>query len=203
MPATRSMRRAALTFAALFTVATPALAGPPWISIEYPSNPHHPSTRNALALVHAYHHGDHITPPMRGTAEAFIDGRRVSVPLRLEATHRQGVYAVRGDLEGPGPWVLVVTVEDAPTATATALVALDADRRITSVRVPSDANREGWVIPRKVTDQDIEAELRQALRTAQALAANDRSLTFAGMLPFGGLLLLVGLAGRLRARRHA
>lgn len=200
MRTTHSARRTSLTLAALLTIATPALAGPPWIAIEYPANPHHPSTRGALALVHAFHHGDHIAPAMRGSAEAFVNGERRSVPLTLSPTHRQGVYAVRGKLDGQGPWLLVLTVEEAPTATATALVALGPDGRISSVTVPSDKNAEGWVIPRKVTDQDIENELRQAIRVTQLSAATpNRDLVLAGLLPFGGLLLLAGL---LRRRPH-
>lgn len=202
MPANRSFRRTGLTLAALLTFATPALAGPPWIAIEYPANPHDPSTRGALALVHAFHHGDHIAPKMHGTAEAFLDGRRRSVPLTLSPTNRAGVYAVRGDLSGKGPWLLVLTVEEAPTATATALVALNGDGRITSVTVPSE-HRDGWVIPRKVTDSDIETELRQAIRVTQLSAvAPDRGLALAGLLPFGGLLAFVALARRLGPRRE-
>jgi hypothetical protein len=202
MPAKRSIRRTGLTLAALLTFATPALAGPPWIAIEYPANPHDPSTRGALALVHAFHHGDHIAPKMHGTAEAFIDGQRRSVALSLSRTNRPGVYAVRGNLEGQGPWLLVLTVEEAPTATATALVALNAEGRITSVSVPSETNRDGWVIPRRVTETDIDTELREAIRITQLSAVTpDRGLALAGLLPFGGLLAFVALARRLYPRR--
>ena len=54
--------RAAMIAAALVTLAAPALAGPPWISVEHPSNPHHPSTRGAAFLVRAYHHGGPKNP---------------------------------------------------------------------------------------------------------------------------------------------
>jgi hypothetical protein len=203
MSVTRPIRRIGVTIAALLVFATPALAGPPWVSIEYPTNPHDPSTRGAIALVHAYHHSDHITPEMSATAEAFINGRRASVPLKLTPTGRAGVYAVSGELEGDGPWLVVVTLEQAPTATATALVAVNSDGRITSVRVPIDTNHEGWVIPRKVTEQDIEAELRETIRVTQvSAAATPQPLSLAGLIPFGGLLAVIGIAGRLRTRRE-
>src|SRR5690606_14581273 len=55
-PATAARRariaRAALLPAALvLALATPALAGPPWISIEYPANPLDPATRGALMVI--------------------------------------------------------------------------------------------------------------------------------------------------------
>jgi hypothetical protein len=37
--------------------ATPAFAGPPWISLETPANPCNETT-GAFALVRVYHHGD-------------------------------------------------------------------------------------------------------------------------------------------------
>src|SRR5690606_32789668 len=78
-------------------VAT-AHAGPPWIAIELPANPHHASTRDATLLVRAYHHSTLLNAPVHGTAEGIVDGRRVSLPLELTATNQPGVYAVRTPL---------------------------------------------------------------------------------------------------------
>ena len=50
--------RLLLVTLASFVVAGLAAAGPPWIAIEYPANPHDPNTRGAFLTVRTYHHGD-------------------------------------------------------------------------------------------------------------------------------------------------
>ncbi|MCI0436298.1 MAG: hypothetical protein L0271_22050 [Gemmatimonadetes bacterium] len=181
-------------------LATPALAGPPWISVEVPANPHDPATRGALALVHAYHHGDAITTRLSGVAEGWIDGKRASVPVEIVATARTGVYAVRGKLPEKGAWLLVVTLDD-HGSTATALVGMAADGRILSVRVPSDRNGEGWVVPKRVTTDDIETELR-AVRVAARSTGTD-GLALAGLVPLAGLLVVAGAVSAGARRRSA
>ena len=93
-------RSLSLIFAAALTVATvtPALAGPPWISAEYPSNPFHDDTRGALMLVHTFHHGFARQFPLSGVAEGIVKGRRQTVQLQVTPTYREGVYAVRGNV---------------------------------------------------------------------------------------------------------
>jgi len=49
--------------------APTAIAGPPWISIEYPVNPYDATTRDAFLVVHAFHHGVPTAFPVSGTAE--------------------------------------------------------------------------------------------------------------------------------------
>jgi hypothetical protein len=45
------MNRSPLLVAALaLLAASPAVAGPPWIAIEYPATPLHPSTRRRLLV---------------------------------------------------------------------------------------------------------------------------------------------------------
>lgn len=60
------------------------LAGPPWISIEYPANPLDPSTRGDYLLVHAFHHQLAVSAPVRGTAEGLVNGVRKSIELRFD-----------------------------------------------------------------------------------------------------------------------
>jgi len=78
----RSLGLAALVSA---LVATPALAGPPWISIELPANPYDQATRGAFLLVHAFHHG---TP--------------IGVRAQADVAHRRGVDARHQGESGAG-----------------------------------------------------------------------------------------------------
>ena len=64
--------------AATPTVTT-AVAGPPWISIEYPVNPYDRTTKDAFLLVHAFHHGNATDFPVNGTAEGLVNGQRRSL----------------------------------------------------------------------------------------------------------------------------
>lgn len=199
----RTAGRTVTAIAALLMAASPAAAGPPWISVEYPTNPHHPSTRDAAFLVRVYHHSTSITARVTGRAEGRVDGRRTSVPLTVEATATAGVYAIRGLPEGDGDWVAVIAMAD-QTATASVVVALGPDGSVVDVRVPSERSPDGWLIPRAVTDADIETGLRHAA----AVASATRSLGDAPAGPAGAsvpiLLLIpagiVAAAGVRRAR---
>ena len=53
---TKPTRTAIAALAFLLAATSIALAGPPWISIEYPANALDKETRGALALVRIYHH---------------------------------------------------------------------------------------------------------------------------------------------------
>ena len=185
-----------LLFAAAFTavLATSAQAGPPWISVEYPANPHHASTRGASMLVRAYHHSDGINVPMRAIAEGIVDGKRVSMKVELDATAFAGVYALRSALPKGGTWVLAFTLQEGKESSATALVSVDARGRIMNVDVPSERTKDGWTVPRSVGKTDIEAALRAA-QIASAASTTTRA-TAAIFLP----LLLIG-GGVVVARR--
>jgi hypothetical protein len=155
----RTTRRGAAGIAAalLLTLATTALAGPPWVSIELPANPYDRLTRGAIALVRTYHHGVPMQIQARGTAEGLVDGERVSLPLELVATSATGVYALRGEIPESGSWVLVIRAgdEDYPV---TAIVDLGPDGAVRAVDVPlRGANPP---VPREVTGPEIDAPLR-------------------------------------------
>jgi len=119
--------------------------------------------------VHAFHHSTPMQAPVRGTAEGIVSGERKSVALRFETTSRPGVYSLRKQWSDAGVWSLVIAV--APQGEenqAQALVELGPDGAISAVRVPTRRERE-WVIPRKITSQEIEESLQsRATRTAQA-----------------------------------
>lgn len=82
------MRRTLMLFSLLSLLATtPALAGPPWISVESPANPYMRGTRDALCLVRVYHHGDPAYTPITASAEGLVAGVRQSVPLKIGRAH--------------------------------------------------------------------------------------------------------------------
>ncbi len=195
---TRSLVCSLSVFAAGLLVAGAALAGPPWISIEIPANPHDPATRQSLLVVRAYHHGANVQYPVTGTAEGLVDGERRSVALSIAATGKAGVYAVaRPRLDG-GRWVLVIHLDTGNGKGATALVSLDGGAEVSGVRVPSDVNGEGWTIPRAVTAGEIDAILRRGDLAANPGGGRDTASRLAGLAGLLGLLV-VPMAWRRRS----
>jgi hypothetical protein len=193
-----------LFLAATLTLVTAAAgsAGPPWISVELPTNPHHASTRNATLLVRAYHHSTVINAPITGVAEGLVDGRRVSLPLELRPTSQPGVYALATPLPKGGTWIMAITLRESQEASATALVTVDPRGRIVGVDVPSNRSKDGWVVPRAVEKREIEAALRTAAVAFGASPADGADFGLAWALP---LMLVSGVAAagatRARARR--
>ncbi|HEX6307627.1 MAG TPA: hypothetical protein VFZ69_05525 [Longimicrobiales bacterium] len=180
-----------LSAALTLGLAASATAGPPWISIEMPANPHHPTTRDATLLVRAYHHSGVLNAPVSGVAEGIVDGRRVSLPLELRPTNQPGVFAVRTPLPKGGTWIMAITVTEAETATATALVTVDPRGRIVAVDVPARRTRDGWLVPLRVEKGDIETALRAAAVAYDATGETPRyALVFAlPLLLAGGVIM--------------
>jgi len=156
----KSIRRA-LALAAIAAVgfAAPALAGPPWISIELPANPYDAASRGAFLLVHAFHHGTPVAFPITGTAEGIVNGERRSIKLEFAKTSRDGVFALRQLWPAEGTWTLVITVNQGPGDGATAIVELGADGAVVSIKVPT-TRRGDWTVPARVAMADIDAGLR-------------------------------------------
>jgi hypothetical protein len=144
-------RALALSVAALVST----VAGPPWISIEYPINPHDQSMRGAFLLVHVFHHSTPIVYPVEGTAEGIVSGERRTIKLEFTETSRTGVYGLRRQWLTEGVWTLVIKGEGG----ATAVVELGADGTVASVKVPSRQER-GWTIPTDVSMSEIDQALR-------------------------------------------
>src|SRR5690349_17070086 len=92
---TRStLKRLAVAAALSIGITGTALAGPPWIAIEYPVNPHNPNTRGAFVTVRTYHHGELVSYGLSGTAEGLVNGQRQSVKLDIRRLPEAGMYAV-------------------------------------------------------------------------------------------------------------
>ena len=152
----RLLSLAVLCSAAL---ARPAVAGPPWISIELPANPYDAASRGAFLLVHAFHHGTAITGIVSGTAEGIVNGERRTIKLEFTATSREGVRALRKMWPDEGVWTLVITALQGPNDGATAIVEIGANGEVASVKVPATQNGQ-WTMPAEVSMADIEAGLR-------------------------------------------
>lgn len=140
-------------------VATPALAGPPWISIELPVNPYDQSMRGAFLLVHAFHHGTPVGYIVTGTAEGIVSGERRSIKLEFTETSRDGVYALKRMWPADGVWTLVIKANQGPDDAATAVIELGPEGEVASVRVPM-MQRGAWTVPAPVSLGDIDAALR-------------------------------------------
>lgn len=141
--------------------ATRLFAGPPWIAIEYPANPHDPGTRDALLTVRTYHHGELMSYDLSGTAEGIVNGKRQSLPLDIRRLTQTGMYAVRFQKPAQGSWVLVITSKQNGSFAATAVVSIDSQGGVASVNVPSNTIENGrWRVPRKVASAEIDALLK-------------------------------------------
>lgn len=156
----RNHRLILITLAS-FVIAGIATAGPPWIAIEYPANPHDPNTRGAFLTVRTYHHGDLMSYDITGTAEGLVDGKRQSAKLEIRRLPQAGTYAVRWQKPANGSWALVINTTRDGAAMASALIDIDARGRVASVTVPSNPIEGGrWIVPRRVASTELEAILR-------------------------------------------
>lgn len=166
----RTLPMLALSLPLLFAPAIPGsarttslppstVAGPPWISIEYPVNPYDASTRSAYLVVHAYHHGTPTAFPVRGTAEGIVNGARRSMALNFAATSRPGVFALTQQWPNAGTWTLLLSVVQGPEDSVTAVVELGTSGTVTSVQVPTRRSG-GHTIPAAVVMAAVETALR-------------------------------------------
>jgi len=187
MSTPRILTALALTAGALVGTATPAHAGPPWISIELPANPMDATTRGAYLLVHTFHHQQTMESSLVGRAEGMVNGRRQTITLSFTETSRSTVRALRKTWPDGGSWVLVLTTGG--HGDATALVGIGADGEVRSIDVPTEA-RDGHILPRAVSAADVNALLaRMAAADTPTRPARSLALALSGLL-----ILPAGLA---------
>lgn len=192
MPTPRLLAVLALTAGALAGAATPAHAGPPWISIELPANPLDPTTRGAFLLVHTFHHQAEMSEALSGRAEGMVNGRRQTINLTFENTSRAGVRALRKSWPDGGAWVLVL--KTGLHGDATALVGIGSDGTVRSINVPTET-RGSHIVPSSVSAADVDAMLAR-LASGDGAPGGERQLALA----LAGLLALP--AGVLALRRR-
>src|SRR5881628_2786977 len=164
LPMLSHIRSLGLAAALVTLLATPALAGPPWISIELPVNPYDQSMRGAFLLVHAFHHGTPTGFIVTGTAEGMVNSERRSVKLEFTETSRDGVYALKRSWPTEGTWTLVIKANQGPDDAATAVVELGPDGDVAAIRVPT-MQRGEWTVPAPVSLGEIDAALRARAAT--------------------------------------
>ena len=144
-----------------------ALAGPPWIAIEYPANPFDRTSRDAFLTVRTYHHGEMTAKTVTGSAEGVVNGKRQSMPLDIRAGSQPGMYVVRWQKPASGRWVLVINSGYQGVTDATAVVEISATGTVASVSVPTRAIGNGWISPRPVAAAEIDGLLQgRALASA-------------------------------------
>lgn len=186
----RPARISVVALTLLAAAASPAFAGPPWISIELPANPLDPTTRDAFLVVHTYHHAQVMLSPLTGRAIGMVDGQRRTIELTFTKTSIGGAYALRRTWPAKGAWVLAINT-GGDEGGVTALVGIGSDGEVRSVKVPRRSASQPWGRP--VTDQDINATL-EAVALGTPAHGTPRA---------AGLLLVLPLAaGLVLSLRH-
>ena len=177
------MKRLALLLALGTAIVAPAVAGPPWITIELKP------AGDALAWVRTYHHGTPMPLPLNGTAEGIVNGQRRSIALHFDSTGEMNAFALRRSWGDEGVWVLNLGTP-AEHGGAGAVIGVDRSGVAVFVRYP----RTYQGITRMATRGEVE----------QMLAALDQgrqppTLTgagFVGRMRMGApVLVLLALVG--------
>ncbi len=157
----RTMLRSVMLASALtITAFSTALAGPPWIAIEYPANPFDRASRDAFLTVRTYHHGDLMARTLTGTAEGVVNGKRQTMRLDIRPGSQAGMYVVRWQKPATGRWVLVINSGEKGNVDASAVVEISPTGGIASVTVPTRHVGDGWIGPRAVAAAEIEGLLQ-------------------------------------------
>jgi len=161
----------ALAAALTLSASSSALAGPPWIAIEYPANPYDAASRGAFLTVRTYHHGEIQSKTVTGTAEGVVDGKRQSVPLDIRPGSQPGMYVVRWQRPAAGRWVLVINSGSSGVTEATAVVEISPSGGVAGVTVPTRSIGNGWISPRAVATSEIDALLQGHALASVGVAA--------------------------------
>ncbi|MFL5489617.1 MAG: hypothetical protein ACJ8AJ_14145 [Gemmatimonadaceae bacterium] len=152
-------RTLALVSALTLSAFSTALAGPPWIAIEYPANPFDRASRDAFLTVRTYHHGDLMAKTVTGTAEGVVNGKRQSMRLDIQPGSQAGMYVVRWQKPATGRWILVINSGNQGVTDATAVVEISPTGGVANVTVPTRSYGGGWIGPRPVAAAEIDGLL--------------------------------------------
>lgn len=157
----RTLLRSATLVSALTLIAfSTALAGPPWIAIEYPANPFDRASRDAFLTVRTYHHGNLMERTVTGTAEGIVNGKRQTMRLDIRPGSQAGMYVVRWQRPAAGKWVLVINAGQQGVVDASAVVEVSPTGGIAGVTVPTRHVGDGWIGPRAVAAAEVEGLLQ-------------------------------------------
>src|SRR5262245_25690186 len=148
---------ALLSLAAAAPSSARIVKWPPWLWIESPVNPWDPASRGVAFYVRTMlRDGVSSVSDMSGTAYGLVDGKRQTIPLEFAATNRPGVFSVGRSWSQDGTWVLRVSL-----LSTTALLTLDREGCVASVRIPTERTRVGDVVPREVAQREIDSTLAE------------------------------------------
>ncbi|MFN2635403.1 MAG: hypothetical protein ABR585_00030 [Gemmatimonadaceae bacterium] len=164
------LRTVALVAALTLTAFSSALAGPPWIAIEYPANPYDRTSRDAFLTVRTYHHEEFQSKTVTGRAEGLVNGKRQSMALDVRPGSQPGMYVVRWRRPAVGRWVLVISSGTAGVSEATAVVEISPSGGVAGVTVPTRAIGNGWIAPRAVLASEIDGLLQGRALASASLA---------------------------------
>ena len=158
-----SLTRLTLHAATIVTVALSAAAtafSPPRITVRPVTDPS-TAPAGAVLLVESRHHAQIADLAVKGRAEGFQNGKRVSIPLQLVHTG-VGHFSLAKQWQDGTPWILVLSAEEGTNGengVAEALVKVDAAGRFASIEYPA----AGWIgitnTPKRISAVDIDAAL--------------------------------------------
>jgi hypothetical protein len=119
-------------------------------------NPWDSASRDVAFYVHTMlREGVPSVSDVTGTAYGLVGGARRTITLQFGATGRPGVFSVRRSWPAEGSWVLRVSL-----LTTTALVTLDHEGNVASVRIPTERT-PGGVVPREVAQREVDSTLAE------------------------------------------
>ena len=114
---------------------------------------------DVVLLVRTYGCNQPQNAKISGTAEGFVEGQRVSVPVQLKNIDR-GVYAVERQWTDGGAWVLAFSGTYKGRHTST-LVTLDAQGQVAVKKTAKGAELDVRYMPRKLSSNDIDRALQR------------------------------------------
>ena len=165
--AIRSLTLATIA-AGVFGVGAAVSFGGPWISIETPVNPYDNATRNAVLLVHTFHHGTPEFMPIVGKAEGIVDGQRRAMDVTLDKSSRDGTYGLQRQWGSKGIWMLLITatpLEHGGNSSIQAVVDIGAGGEVERVSIPRNAQS----MPRLLTTAEVDRALQARAKAPVAV----------------------------------
>ena len=149
---TKSAGPAWLMGLALLCLTAATTAGGFQLRVDVPQD-----DSDAVLLVRTYGCNQPENAKVSGTAEGFVDGKRVSVPVRMKNIAR-GVYAVKKQWTDGGAWVLAFSGTYRGRHTST-LVTLNAEGRVAVKKTTRGPELDVRYMPRKLSSNDIDKAL--------------------------------------------
>ena len=118
---------------------------------------------DAVLLVRTYRCHQPEKANVSGTAEGIVEGKRISVPVRLKAVEK-GVYAVAQQWPTEGTWILAFSGSYRGHRTST-LVTLDDQGKVAVKETAKGPELDVRIMNRKLSDADIESALQRIVDT--------------------------------------